>query len=418
MRPLVFFRMAGGAAALTFFLLLEGCAPPRLLEAALVLQDFAAADGVSLLKQTTSAPLRQPLVYTVAGRSHRADIYLPGPLGSCSSGIGKQAQNNSGREKPCPRAAIVVVPGVVPQGKDDPRLIAFANTLARAGFAVLTPDLTGFRQLRVRPSDTREIADALVYLASRPELALNGHLGIFAFSYSVGPALLAAIEEDIREQVSFLVGLGGYHDLPRSMRFFTTGWYELAGRWHYLPPDDTGKMALVYSSLDYLAREQKNDAISDRLLFDKMVTLRMRDPRADLTPLAASLSSTAQAVYALAVNTDPARFSGLFSGLPAAMRADIEQLNLARQNLKPLTARLILVHGRNDNLIPCSESLALAAAVPEGQARVFLIHEVLGHVDLRISKLFSRRFWSEDIPDLLRLWQVTDLLLAQRGEKR
>lgn len=414
--PPAFFRMGRGVVAVTFLILLEGCAPTRLFDAALVLQDFAAADSASRLKQTTVAPLRQPLVYTVAGRSRRADLYLPGALDPCLPAAGEQARNKSDRGKHCPRAAIVVVPGAVPQGKDDPRLVAFATTLARAGFAVLAPELAGFRQLRVRPTDAREIADAFAYLAGRPELAPDGRVGMFAFSYSVGPALLAALEEDIREQVRFLVGLGGYHDLPRSMRFFTTGWYEHAGRWHYITPDDTGKMVLVYSSLDYLADGQADGAASDRLLFNEMVALRMRDPHADLAPLAAWLSSDAQAVYALAVNTDPARFPELFSGLPAAMRADVGRLDLARQNLKPLAARLILVHGKNDNLIPYSESLALAAAAPEGQASVFLIHGVLGHVDLSISSLFSWRFWSEDLPDLWRLWRVIDLLLAQRGE--
>jgi hypothetical protein len=79
-----------------------------------------------------------------------------------------------------------------------------------------------------------------------------------------------------------------------------------------------------------------------------------------------------------------------------------------------LKARLILVHGRNDNLIPWPESLALAAAVPQGQARVFLIQRVLGHVDLSVSGLLSWRFWREDLPDLWRLWRVIDLLLAER----
>jgi hypothetical protein len=119
-------------------------------------------------------------------------------------------------------------------------------------------------------------------------------------------------------------------------------------------------------------------------------------------------------VYALAVNNDPARFAELFAQLPRAMREDIARLDLARHDIAPLRARLILVHGRNDNLIPYTESLALAAAVPAGQARVFLIRRVLGHVDMRVSDLFTWRFWREDLPDLWRLWRVIDLLLAER----
>jgi pimeloyl-ACP methyl ester carboxylesterase len=202
--------------------------------------------------------------------------------------------------------------------------------------------------------------------------------------------------------------VGGYHDLPRAMRFFTTGWYEHDGESQRITPDDTGRMVLAYSSLDYLENE------ADRDVFDRMVAERTRTPDIDLSPLAGKLSEGARAVYDLAVNDDPARFAELFAQLPSRMRADIDQLDLARHDLRPLKARLILVHGRNDNVIPWPESQALAAAVPEGQARVFLIQRVLGHVDLSAPNLLTWRFWQEDLPDLWRLWRVVDLLLAER----
>lgn len=387
------------AAALVFVLLsLASCAPVRHFEAVQILRDLAAGGDAALSGRR--AVLRQSVDYTVAGRARHADLYLPGTLAGCV----KTRSEVAG----CPRAGIVAVPGAAPLGKDDPRFTAFAATLARAGFAVLAPDLAGLRQLRVRPSDAREIADAFAYLASRPELAPGGRSGMFAFSYAVGPTVLAALEDDIRERVRYIVGVGGYHDLPRAMRFFTTGWFEHAGQWHHLSPDETGKMVLLYASLDYLAGS------SDRMIFERMVALRMRDPNADPGPLAAGLSSDAQAVYALAANHDPARFSVLFDRLPEAMRADIGRLDLARRDLKQLKARLILLHGKSDTLIPYPESLALAAAAPPGQASVLLIRRVLGHVDLNRFDLLAWRFWSEDLPDLWRLWRVIDLLLAQR----
>jgi hypothetical protein len=384
---------------------LAGCAPARHYEAALVLQDFAAGSAGSRLKRSTPEPLRQAIAYTVAGRTHQADLYLPAALTGCGAPSPVAAGAMPGH---CPRAALVAVPGAVPLGKDDPRLVAFATTMARAGFAVLAPEISGFRELRIRPADAQDIADAFAWISRRPELAPDGRAGMFAFSYSVGPAVLAALQDDIRERVRFIVGLGGYYDLPRAMLFFTTGGFEHEGRWQTITPDDTGRMVLAYSSLDYLA------AAPDRAVFDRMVALRTRDPRADLAPLAAGLSPGAQAVYALAVNTDPARFAELYARLPRAMREDIDRLDLARHDLAPLQARLILVHGINDNLIPWPQSRALADAAPAGQARVFLIRRVLGHVDLERSDLFTWRFWREDLPDLWRLWRVIDLLLAER----
>jgi fermentation-respiration switch protein FrsA (DUF1100 family) len=374
--------------------LLAGCAPGRHYQAALVLQDIAAGNRDSRLKRTTPAPLRQTVTYTVDGRARQADLYLPAALETC-------AEN-------CPRAALIAVPGAVPLASDDPRFTAFATSLARAGFAVLAPQMPGFRQLRVRPADVREIADAFAYAAGRPELAPEGRAGLFAFSYAVGPAVLAALEPDIGARVRYLAALGGYHDLPRTMRYFTTGWYQHESLWHYLQPDDTGRMVLAYASLDYLP------AGRDGELFNAMVALRQRDPVADLTPFAAQLSPAGQAVYALAMNPDPARFSELLAALPEALRADLEHLDLARRDLAPLKARLLLVHGRNDNLIPWPESLSLAAAAPEAEARTFIIHGVLGHVDLSVANLLSWRFWTQDLPDLWHLWRVIDLLLAER----
>jgi len=402
-------RLRGQALTLVIAILvvLAGCAPARHYEAARVLQDFAAGAADSPLKRTTPEPLRQTLSYTVDGRPHQADLYLPAALAGC--GATPAVPPGQGFAPRCPRAAMVAVPGAVPLGNDDPRLVAFATTLARAGFAVLAPDLRGYRKLRIRPSDTQEIADAFAWLAGRPELAPQGRVGIFAFSYSVGPALLAALRDDIRGRVRYIVGVGGYHDLLRAMRFFTTGWFEHDGQWHRITPDDTGRMVLAYSSLDYFADE------SDRDVFDRMVAQRMRDPGADLSPHATALSAGARTVYELAVNDDPARFAELFARLPERMRADIGQLDLARHDLGPLKAQLILVHGRNDRLIPWPESLSLAAAVPEGQARVFLIRRLLGHVDLSAPNLLTWRFWHEDLPDLWRLWRVIDLLLAERG---
>lgn len=239
------------APVVAILVVLAGCAPVRHYEAARVLQDFAVGAADSPLKRTTPEPLRQTLSFTVEGRTHQADLYLPAALQGCG-----------------------VKPGAVPQGKDDPRMVAFATTLARAGFAVLAPDLPGYRELRIRPADA-------------------------------------------------------------------------------------------------------------------MVAPRQSDPAADLSQLAAMLSER--------------------------MRADIDLLDLARRDLAPLEARLILVHGRNDNLIPWTESLALAAAAEAGQARVFLIRRLLGHVDLSAPDLLTWRFWHEDLPDLWRMWRVMDLLLAERG---
>jgi hypothetical protein len=42
-----------------------------------------------------------------------------------------------------------------------------------------------------------------------------------AFSYAAGPAILAALEAEIRERTGFILAVGGYHDLGQVLTFFT-----------------------------------------------------------------------------------------------------------------------------------------------------------------------------------------------------
>lgn len=268
--------------------------------------------------------------------------------------------------------------------------------------------MEGFRELRIRPRDARAVADAFAHLASRPELSPGGRAGIAAFSYGTGPAILAAMQPDISERVRFVVGVGGYYDLARTVAYFSTGYFRHEGRWHYLRPDDYGRMVFVKSCSPYL-----RDA-RDRAILDEMVEMKRRDRDADISPLASGLGKEGLAVYRLLTNDDPGRTPQLMRVLPPRVQADIAALTLRGKNLRGLKARLLLVHGENDNLIPFPESIELAANVAPGQARLFLIRRILGHVDLTLSHVFSREFFGIELPDAWRMWRAVDALLAER----
>ena len=364
----------------TVLALLNGCVTPDLgdSEAALVLGDFMARGGFSRLQAITPQPSRTTVRYEVDGRSHRGDLYL-------SSGGSM--------------AGILLVPGVARKGKDDPRLVAAAYTLARVRFAVLVPDMPGPRAFKVRASDVREIADAFSYLVSRVDLVPKGRLGIFAFSYAVGPALLAALEPDIRERVGFLLGLGGYHDLRRAMVFITTGYYrteETAG-WRHKKPNPYAKWIFALSNAELLPDPADRDA------FQKIAWNVLREPDLEVAQDVAQMGPEGQALYRLLTNTDPERVPALLDQQAAPIRAQFAALNPAQHDLSRLKARVILLHGRSDNMIPYTESISLARALPAEQVHLFLI-DGLAHVDIRPKR--------GDIPILM---QAVEALLSQRA---
>jgi acetyl esterase/lipase len=322
------------------------------MESMRVLADIGAGEGPSPLKEATSPPLRRPIAFEVDGRQHRADLYLPGDEAL---------------------ASMVLVPGVAPAGRDDPKLVAFANTLARARFEVLVPDLPRLRALQVSGDDARVLADAAIHLDRR---SANQPLAMTAISYAAGPAVAALFEPDMKGRVMLVITVGGYYDLQAVITFFTTGYYRAGAEapWQYRRPNTYGKWVFVLSNAPRL------DDPADTRALEAMARRKIGDPDADVSDLTEGLGPDGRAVEALLANRDPDQVPALLAALPPAIVAEVHALDLSRRDLRTVDAHFVLVHARDDPIIPETESIAFAAAAAPGRAELFLL-EGLHHVD-------------------------------------
>ena len=334
--------------------LLAACSPGRGLEAVLVLQDIEAGDGPSLLKETTHDPTRAAITFEIDGREREADLYAPDAAA---------------------RAGMVLVPGVTPRGRGDPQVIAFAETLARAHFEVIVPDLPAMRSLQVTARDAVPIADATRFLDER---GAGRPLGMTAVSFAVGPAIIALDEPAAAGRVDFFIAIGGYYDLEALIVYITTGYYreEESGPLLYRPPRDYAKWIFVLTNSGRIADPD------DRATLFEMASRRLDDADADVSDMASTLGPQGRSVYALISNGDPSRVPELIADLPPEVRGEIERLDLARRNLAALDTDFLLVHDRNDRIIPASQSVALAGAVAPGRARLYLVGG-LDHAQVR-----------------------------------
>mgnify|MGYP001812209200 FL=1 len=374
------------APCLLFYLLLQGCTPQfGDSEAALALEDLASGTLPSRLSLQTPAPERETFRYPTSLGERTADLYRS-PDGSL--------------------AGIVLVPGAAARGYRDSRVVAVARTLARLRFAVLLPDMPGVRRYRVRETDAREVAEAFAWLLARPGLVPQGRAGIAGFSYGVGPVLIAAMLPDIHERVRFVMSVGGYFDLHNVIAYFTTGYADTGAALAVdgaradglRPPHPYSEAVFIRSNLDLLERPVDRGFLSSYANY-------LVDTGAEAEePVPGTLAPDARAFYRLLVNHDPAAVPRLIEDLPRNMRRLIEGMNPSAHDLSRLQARVILLHGRSDNLIPYTESVALAQTLPEGQAQLFLI-DGLAHVDLNPKP--------HDMPQLMAAMEA---LLAERAK--
>jgi hypothetical protein len=140
----------------------------------------------------------------------------------------------------------------------------------------------------------------------------------------------------------------------------------------------------------------------ERLAFETLARRKLREPQADVSEQLADCGPVGRQVYAFIVNTEPDRSGVLLQGLPARLTADVAALDLASHDLAGMAAQVILVHGRDDDMIPYGESIGLASALAPGHAQLFLLAG-FHHVET------GARF-----ADGLGMWRAVFALLGQR----
>jgi pimeloyl-ACP methyl ester carboxylesterase len=253
----------------------------------------------------------------------------------------------------------VLVHGVTAAGKDDPRVVQAAGLLARAGFDVLVPSIPGLMRGRLRPADAEPVVAAVEAASAGRRAAL------LAVSIGAGPAVLAAADDRVRNRVSAVVTLGGYASAQELVRFFLTGDYAFGDHRGHVRHDPAAVETFLRANADLLAGH---------------------DPRR--------------------LATDHAAARRFLADLPAEARALLPQLSPISA-LGAVRARLVLVHGRRDRVVPFTETLRLAAARPAG-TRVVLLGSV-DHVE-------AGGVWAvlRSAHDLLALWSVMYTVRAAR----
>jgi dienelactone hydrolase len=362
--------LIGALAAVAIAAALTAGPGRRGAESVLLLRDLGSGSG--------AAPERKTIEFAVEGRAYAADLYGEGEA----------------------RSRLLLVPGLAPDGKDDRRLVDLAVVLAGAGFAVLVPDIASLRAQQVSAENVRQIADALVHLATGADAtAADAPLGIAAISYAVGPALLATLEPRVAGRVDFMVAIGGYYDVAAVVTYFTTGYYRSDGdgSWVKGRPNEYGKWLFVAANANAVMD------LRDRVTLRAIAGRKMDDTGAAIDDLVPLLGAEGRAVFALLANSDPEAVGGLIGGLPERLRANLAALDLKGRDLTQAPASVILIHGRDDRVVPVTESIELAAALPAGRAHLYVVDR-LAHADLEPG----------DWRDVVTSWQAAYRLLRLR----
>jgi dienelactone hydrolase len=300
------------------------------------------------------------------------------------------------------RQTVLLVSGLHPTGIDEPRLVALARTLAEANVIVVTPDIPELSRFEVTPVVTDRIEAAALWLAARSGLAPTGRIGLMGVSFSGGLAVVAAGRPSLRDRLLYVFSLGGHDDLRRVLEYLCSG-RERDGVAQLLPPPhDYGVAVVLLNVAERLVPPDQLEplrAAVRRFLWasylDRIDPPRARDEFTALRGVARALPEPAATLLRYVNDRDVAHLGPLLQPY-VGLYADQPALSPARSPAPSVP--VFLLHGRDDNVIPASESRYLADRL-RGRVPVrLLVTDLLSHVDTDqpagiASVLALARFW-------------------------
>src|SRR4051812_17125618 len=249
---------------------------------------------------------------------------------------------------------IVLLHGVHPLGVEEPRMVSFARALSASGVTVFTPPVKELADFRISPASIPTIglaAQALHHQVGR------GPVGVIGFSFAGGLALLAAADPHYTNEIGFVAAIGAHDDLSRVARFFFTDQIQtIDHKTVLMPAHEYGGGVLAYAKADkFFPGEEENARAALRdWLMSETDTLKGSE---------AKLSPSARARF------DMLRAHRFNDSLPDLLRIVEESRDemaavSPHQHLSGLRARVYLLHGTGDNVIPPSEEDWLASEIP------------------------------------------------------
>ena len=285
------------------------------------------------------------------------------------------------------RRSVLLIPGVHSMGIAEPRLTALAHDLAGSGVAVMTmalPDLMAY-QITARSADV--IEDAAAWMASQPELAPDGRVGMIGISFAGGLSIVAAGRPSIRDKVAYVVSFGGHGDLGRVLHYLATGEAVHAPGVVTIPPHDYGVAVILYAAADRMVPPEQvmplRAGIGTFLLASQLTLVDMKQANATFAKareMAKELPEPS-ATYLKYVNDRNVKALGPLLVPHLGLQAD-PAASPERASSVP-SAPVFLLHGDEDTVIPAAESVVLGNYLRSKGVQVrVLLSPIITHAEL------------------------------------
>jgi pimeloyl-ACP methyl ester carboxylesterase len=219
----------------------------------------------------------------------------------------------------------------------------------------------------------------------------NQKIGLIGISFSGGLCLSAAGRAGLQKKIRSVFSFGGHADLDRTMTYLVTGTLPKGGT---LPPHVYGQAVIVRRFAKQLVPLEEPEKLRAVLLD------YLKENFAKVKVGLDTLGPKSRKLVELCLKR---RNKELGKILEPVVRTQPSHDSLSPIRGRPPSCPVFLLHGSVDNVIPPSETRALARWAGAGTKTTTLITDLIKHVDLKDYKTSSSyssyyrliRFWTE-----------------------
>jgi dienelactone hydrolase len=301
---------------------------------------------------------------------------------------------------------VLLLPGIHSMGIEEPRLRALANDLAGSGVRIMTMALPDLQQYRVTPQSSDVIEDAIAWLARQPHLAPDDKVGVVGISFAGGLSIVAAGRSSVRDHVAFVVSFGGHGDLPRVLKYLSTGEAPQVEGIATHPPHDYGVAVILYGLADHIVPaaqvEPLREGVRTFLLGSQLTLVDMNQANATFAKareMAKALPDPAATLLTYVNDRNVKKLGPALVPYLDRLGADSAAGSPERAPALP-AAPVYLLHGDGDSVIPAAESAILGEFLRQrGVEAHVLLSGLITHAEVDQSAAASEawklvRFWA------------------------
>ena len=323
------------------------------VRAALFVVQVLPAIPVKPLGWVTGDPERREITFRIAGQiageTGVADLYVPAGEG--------------------PFGGMLLFLGVNPAGRDDSRVVNLATGMARTGTVVMIPWSESMTRNRIEVGEIDNLVLAFQHLQGL-DIIDPDRVGMAGFCVGASLAIVAAQDERIRDDVRYVNAFGAYFDAVDLVRAVVTKSRFDGGKSEPWLPDALAVEVVRTHLIEGLPDPGDREVLGNAFLEGQPIT------RAEVD----GLSAPGRTVFDLLMGPEPQRADVLLAQLPEGILNSLRLIS-PKTGIDNLRAKLLIMHDREDTLVPANESRSLFDAVDGRVDTYYTEFSFFSHVD-------------------------------------